>query len=221
MYQKVLIAEDLHSITEGIAQLLGNLNIEALTQVQYCDDAMLKLKKAAKDGEPYELLITDLSFKADHRTQQYPSGEALIAGVRSEFPSLHIIAYSIEDRISRVKHLMEVARIQAYVCKGRQGIQELKEAIQTTYTGATYLSPALATALQQKGNMHIQEFDIHLLAHLAQGYSQKEISVLFKEKGREPSGLSSIEKRLNQLKLILKSQNTVQLIAVAKDLGLI
>lgn len=221
MYKKILIAEDLHSITDGIQHLLQELHIPEVAQVQYCDDAILKLKKAELDLAPYELLITDLSFKADHRSQEFTSGEALIAAVRSDFPDLKIIAYSIEDRITRVKKLVEKDNINAYVCKGRTGIQELKEAIEVTFNNQLYISPQLAQAFQHPSNVNIEEFDIELLSYLAAGYSQKEISAIFKNKGIHPFSLSSIEKRLNQLKIILKSGNSVQLIANAKDLGLI
>ena len=68
MFKKILIAEDLKGINEGIFSFLNdNLQIEKLEVVQYCDEAYLKYKKAILDEEPYDLLITDLSFVDDHR----------------------------------------------------------------------------------------------------------------------------------------------------------
>ncbi|SFU53477.1 DNA-binding response regulator, NarL/FixJ family, contains REC and HTH domains [Pustulibacterium marinum] len=221
MFQKILIAEDLHSITEGVQYLLNTLGIPQIQHVQYCDDAMLRLKKAHMDAVPFEVLITDLSFKTDHRSQQLTDGEALIRAVKAAFPEVQIIAYSIEDRNQRVKRLVQEVGIQAYVCKGRHGIQELQTALESLWRGETYVSPQVAHALHPQNDLNIEDFDIALLAHLAQGLSQTEISREFKAKNIQPHSLSAIEKRINKLKIMLKSANAVQLIAVSKDLGLI
>ena len=69
--------------------------------------------------------------------------------------------------------------------------------------------------------LEIDDFDIKLLNYLAEGYSQEEISKLFKSKNISPSSLSSIEKRVSRLKIHLGAKNTYQLIALSKDIGLI
>jgi hypothetical protein len=51
---------------------------------KYCDEALLKIKKVLND-QPYELLISDLSFKADHNKNQLNSGEELIQAVRAVY----------------------------------------------------------------------------------------------------------------------------------------
>ena len=67
MFHKVLIAEDLDSISIAVIQALEMLSIAEIHHAKYCDDAFLKIKKALFDNEPYDLLISDLSFKPDHR----------------------------------------------------------------------------------------------------------------------------------------------------------
>jgi hypothetical protein len=52
------------------------------------------------------------------------------------------------------------------------------------------------------------------------GYILEEISREFKNTGIIPNG-SSIEKRINKLKIYFKANNNVHLIAIAKDLGLV
>ena len=74
MFQKVIIAEDMDDIHKGVYDTLDGLGIREIHQEQYCDNAYLKIKKAALEHEPYDLLITDLSFKADYRVQKYVSG---------------------------------------------------------------------------------------------------------------------------------------------------
>ncbi len=219
MYSKIIIAEDLASINEGIVQLSKKLGIPNITPVQYCDEAYLKIKKAIKDKQPYELLITDLSFKVTHREENYTKGEELIEALKNEHPQLKIIVFSIEDRPTKIKNLMNKG-IEAYVCKDRTGLKELEEAIQQTWEGGTYLSPQIASALENK-QLEVDDFDVKLLQHLADGCSQDEISQLFKSKHISPSSLSSIEKRVSRLKIQLDAKNTYQLIALAKDIGLI
>jgi hypothetical protein len=54
---------------------------------------------------------------------------------------------------------------------------------------------------------------------LSNGYILEEISKEFKNTGIIPNGSSSIEKRINKLKIYFKANNNVHLIANAKDLG--
>ena len=63
MFQKVLIAEDLDSINLAIAHVVNELAIAEIHHVKYCDDALPKIKRALADGKPFDLLISDLSFK--------------------------------------------------------------------------------------------------------------------------------------------------------------
>lgn len=220
MFKNVLIADDLGSINQGVSTVLKELNINNITKVQYCDDAYLKVKKAVMDNEPYDLLITDLSFELDHRAPTLNSGEALIGILKKEHPTLPIIAYSIDDRLQMVRGLSQLG-VNGYVCKGRNGLVELLEAINSVYKGQQYFSPKIATALNNKTDLEIDAYDIKLLQNVSKGLSQDEISTLFKKKGISPSSLSSIEKRLNKLKIQLNSKNTIHLIAISKDLGLI
>jgi len=220
MFHKVLISDDLGIINQGVSTILKNLKIENVSKVQYCDEAYLKIKKAKLDNQPFDLLITDLSFIGDHREQKLKSGEDLITLVRKKHPELNVIAYSVDDRLQQVRRLVALG-INAYVCKGRNGVSELSQAVQSVYEGKRYFSPKIAKALDNKSNLEIDIFDVELLRNISIGKSQEEISAIFKEKGASASSLSSIEKRLNKLKIQLNSKNTIHLIAIAKDLGLI
>ena len=99
MFKKVLISDDLDSISQGVLNTLESLNISNIDKTLYCDDAYLKLKKGYLDKNPYQLFITDLSFIADHREQKFNSGKDLINTLIQEHPDLKIIVYSIEDRL--------------------------------------------------------------------------------------------------------------------------
>ncbi len=221
MFKKVIVSDDLISINLGMLTILDTLKITDVTSVQYCDDAYLRIQSARLNNEPYDLLITDLSFKKDHRDQKYASGEDLIKALHTSFPDLKIIVYSIEDRIQTVKRLINDYGVKAYVCKGRRGLIELNEAIQAVYHNERYVSEIVSQALRKTSDLEIDDYDILLLKQLSLGLSQDQISQQYKAKGMSPSSLSSIEKRLNKLRIQFKAKNAIHLVAIVKDLGLI
>lgn len=221
MFKKVLVCEDMDDINKGIYNTLCELGIREVDQVQYCDDAYLKIKKAVFDIVPYELLITDISFKSDHREQRFTSGDILIKTLKKEYPDLKTIVYSVEDRLQKVRTLIMEYQVDAYVCKSRRGLTELAKAIQATQEGNIYLSPEVNNALSPKNDLEIEDYDIKLLKQLSFGLSQDEISLYFKQKNISPSSLSSIEKRLNKLRIQFKANNAIHLVTIVKDLGLI
>lgn len=221
MFSKVLISDDLGSINEGVISVLDKLNISVNKQVQYCDDAYLQIKKGISDGDPFELLITDLSFKVDYRSQKLLSGDELIDLISQEHPELPIIVYSVEDRLQRVKKILDTKSVFGYVNKGRKGLQELEESIIKAHQSKNFISPQIKDALEANNHLDFTDYDVGLLTFLSEGLSQSEISKKFQETNITPSGLSSVEKRLNNLKIEFRAKNTVHLITLVKDLGLI
>jgi len=221
MFTKVLVSEDMDDINKGVYAALNELGIAQIDQVQYCDDAYLKIKKAEMDKEPYELLISDLSFTSDYRAQKYLGGEALIQALKDEHPNLKVIVFSVEDRLQRVRSLVNNWDINGYVCKSRQGLKELAKAVFSAYNDILYLSPEVEHALSPKVNLEIEDYDIELVKQLSKGLSHDEISSHFKSNSMSPNSLSTIEKRLNKLRVQFKANNAIHLVAIVKDLGLI
>ncbi|EDP97179.1 response regulator [Kordia algicida OT-1] len=216
MFKKILVAEDLKGINEGIVSFLNeNLKIEKLELVQYCDDAYLKYKKAILDQEPYDLLITDLSFEGDYREQKITSGDNLAMKIREEDTNTKIIVYSVEKRFSKIRKLIQDIGLNGYVCKGRTGLDELLICIKEVYKGEIYLSPEVRPALTRKDITELSNFDIEILKHLSEGHIQKDIARLMF------TSTSSVEKRLNALKIVFRAKNTTHLVSIIKDLGLI
>lgn len=222
MFKKVLIAEDLDSISIAIIQALEQLSISKIYHAKYCDDALLKIKKALYEDQPYDLLISDLSFKADHRENKLNSGEELIEAVKKIQPTIKTIVFSIEDKSYRIQYLFKELGLNGYVSKGRNSIPELQRAIQTIYLeNSKYLSKELTYVMNTKTILEIEAYDISLLKYLSKGLILAEISSELKALKISPNGSSSIEKRINKLKIYFKANNNVHLIAIAKDLGLI
>ncbi|MGC1633152.1 MAG: response regulator, partial [Gelidibacter sp.] len=125
MFKKVLIIDDHDDINNGVTNVLNDFGISRIDKAQYCDDAFLKIKKASLDKDGYDLIITDLSFKKDYRDCKLKSGEELIAAVKLEDAQTPIIVYSMDNRLQKVRRLINGHQINAYVCKDRRGSAEL------------------------------------------------------------------------------------------------
>ena len=222
MFKKVLVSEDLDSISIAVIQVLEDLKIPTIHHVKYCDDGLLQIKKALVENAPYDLVISDLSFKSDHRKTVLSSGEDLIEAINAVQPSLKKIVFSIEDKSYRIKSLFNDLNINAYVSKGRNSINELRKAIEGTFKGEEkILSSDLSFSFNDKTLIEIESYDISILKLLAQGYILENIASEFKSSSITPNGTSSIEKRINKLKIYFKANNNVHLIAIAKDFGLV
>ena len=222
MFQKVLIAEDMDYINSGIKSELTKLGIAQIDYVQYCDEALLKLKRARLDGAPYDLLISDLSFDVDAKIQQITSGDQLVKEVRKEFPVLKIAVFSIEDKTFTIQTLFNDYKINAYVWKSREGLRELKNAIQKIYkSDSLYISPHCANAIVKSEAIEIIDYDLFLIECLSKGYLQEQISTELKEKNWSPTSISSIEKRLKFLREHFNANTPAHLVFIAKDLGLV
>ncbi len=222
MFQKVITVDDLDTINIAVIRALEELAIPEIQNAKYCDEALLKIKRGIAEQLPFDLLITDLSFKLDHRQEKLQSGEDLIQAVKKIQPNIKILVFSIEDKTHRIRNLIKKEGVNGYVLKGRNSIPELKKGIQYIYDNDTvFLSPELTHALLDRSLLEIELYDIELLKLLAKGYTHEEVSIQFKETGTIPFGASSIEKRINKLKIFFKANNNVHLIAIAKDLGLV
>ena len=221
MYEKVLVAEDIDSISMGVDMILKKLRIKEIQHTSYCDDAYLKAKKAQQDGSPYQLLISDLSFKPDYREAKLSSGQELIAALKKEQPNLKVIVYSIEDHPQVIKSLWKSGLINGFVAKDRKGLEELKAAITNSYNNDAYISSQLAMLINQKNVMSLGDFEIQLMTSLANGQTQDEIERHFKANGISPSSKSSIEKRIKELKEDFQANTTAHLVSILKDLRLI
>lgn len=221
MYKKVLIAEDFDSINIAVKQTLEEMGVQEIHYAKYCDDALLKFKKALQENQPFTLVISDLSFVEDYHKVTLASGEALIQAIKEIQPEIDVLVYSIEDKPYVIRTLFEEAQINGYVKKGRNSISQLKTAIETLLYGKIFLSPELSYALQDKTAKEIDDYDITLLSHLANGIAIEEMEAFFKQLNITPNSKSTIEKRVAKLKDYFKAKNNVQLIAIAKDLGII
>ena len=171
MFNKIIVAEDLDSINIAVEQALKDFAIGEIIYSKYCDEALLKMKRAFVDGCPFDLLITDLSFKADHRNEVLKEGEALIEAVKNLQPGIPIIVYSMEDRSYKIKSLFSDFGINGYIVKNRTSIPELKAAILAIYAGKdNILSKEISHVLNDTTLLEIEAYDIELLKKISKGF---------------------------------------------------
>jgi|TARA_B110000967_G_scaffold208449_1_gene260703 DNA-binding NarL/FixJ family response regulator len=222
MVEKVIVVEDFDVINSGIISALQEIEIKEIDSSSYCDEAFYKIKKAYLKNKPYDLVISDLSFVNDGTPQKLKSGEELIEKIRKEYPDLKIIVFSVEDKSYRIQHLYNNLKIQGYVWKNRNGLKELINAIHSIFTtDKFYISPDLNSLINPKKAVEITDFDIFLIKYLSLGFLQDTISKKLKAEGITPSSRSAIEKRLKILKEHFNAKNPTNLVAIAKDFGLI
>ncbi|MGF1924231.1 MAG: response regulator, partial [Bacteroidia bacterium] len=183
--------------------------------------ALMRVRKGIKDDQPYDLLITDLSFEEDHRKQQLCDGAELIVAVKAEQPQLKVIVFSGESKTAAIDALFKELNIDGYVRKARHDAKELKLAIETIYNNKKYLSADLRQAVKEKNSYEFSEFDVTIISLLTNGTPQKDIPIYLRKNSIKPAGLSSVEKRLNLMKETLGFSKNEQLIAFCKDLGII
>ena len=79
----------------------------------------------------------------------------------------------------------------------------------------------MASALQEKNNYEMDDVDIKILKYLSAGTSQDEIIEIFKSTDIKPNSKSAIEKRISKLKDFFKANNTIHLVTITKDMGII
>lgn len=221
MFKKVLIAEDHQSANISVQKTLEDLGILKANYVFYCDDALTWIRNAHKKEEAYDLLITDLFFEEDHYKPKLAGGTQLIKVLKNEQPNLKIIVFSAESRPAAINKLFKELTIDGYVRKARNDAQTLKEAINAVYKGGKYIPQDLRQKIKQQNSYEFSSFDITIISLLAQGMLQKDIPLYLQQHHIKPAGLSSVEKRLNQMKNVLEFSKNEQLVAYCKEMGII
>ena len=221
MFEKVLIAEDHESSNISVRKALEDVGILNSDYAYYCDDAFGRISRAVKDKEPYELLITDLSFEDDHIPQSIKDGVGLIRAVREIQPGIKVLVFSAESKPVLIDQLFKELSINAFVRKARRDVSELKLALDAIGNNRKYLSTGLRQIIKDTNTYEFEEYDVVLISLLSKGMPQKNIPAYLQENQIKPYGLSSVEKRLNHMRESLNFTKNEQLVAFCKDIGVI
>lgn len=221
MIDKVIIAEDQEFANLSVQKTMEELQIKHFDYVFYCDDALNKIKLAKQKGQPYDLLITDLSFEDDGTLQKIGDGFDLIQAAREVQPDIMILILSAEHRPATIDMLFKNYEIDGYVRKARHDAQELKSALDVLSKGQQYYPRALAQLIKQSNTYEFTELDIKIIRLLSEGYQQKKIPDYLRLHNIEPSSLSTIEKRLKQIRDELGFSKNEQLVLFCKETGIL
>jgi two-component system, NarL family, captular synthesis response regulator RcsB len=221
MYSKIIVAEDFDTVGIGLDIVLKQLQGAVVEHAKDCDQALLKLKRAQADGQPFDLLVTDLSFVPGSLRPNIADGEGLVAEARRLQPAIAVIVYSVENRLQKIRHLFETCGINGYVSKGRNSGSELLRAIAKVAAGEVFVSPEFSQVLKPAGVFEISHEDIALLKLLSEGYGFAEAGDQLRLAGQTAVSKSSIEKRVSRLKTFFNANNPIHLVGIAKDMGLI
>ena len=135
MFKKALIVEDQEVATLGIITTLENLHIQNFDFVSYCDEALQRLKIAAKENKPYDLLIADLSFNKDHIPQNVNTGQELISEAKKIQSDIKVIVFSVEKKAKIIDDLYKIYNINGFVSKARNDGKELRNTIRKVFDG--------------------------------------------------------------------------------------
>lgn len=221
MFQKVIVVEDIDSISLSVARVLDELGVATIEVVKYCDDAWTKIKLAHDIGAPYQLVLTDLSFEKDYRAVTLSGGAALLEAVHAQYPELKTLVYSIEDKTFRIKKLYNDFGLWGYVLKGRRSLEKLKVALQTLAADKLYYDPELQAQLRDQGFVSLDAYEILLLQQLAAGSSLDEMEQYCRDQGVKPCSKSAIEKRLYRIRDAFEAKNLTHLVGLVKDRGVV
>jgi len=217
MFKKVLIAEDHEHANISVRKTIDDLGIAHKDFRFYCDDALALVQAGIRLELPYDLLITDLSFDEDHNVQQITGGKELVRAVRAVQPGIKIIVFSLENNIALVDELFDDLNIDAYVRKARYDAEDLKRAIDAVFHNKKYRSADLRHNKRTENSYDFKTIDVAIITLLCNGTAQKNIPAYLQLKNIKPSGLSSVEKRLNAIKTALNISSNEQLVAFCKD----
>ncbi|HKG06336.1 MAG TPA: response regulator [Pedobacter sp.] len=219
MFEKVLVAEDHEMMNQSLRRTLEDLQIPAPDHAYYCDITLSKLKKALQIGQPYDLLVTDLYFEVDGSTESLPDGIELIRAAKEQQSDLKILVFSAESRPAIIRSLFDELGIDGYVRKARNDAQQLKAALELITQRRRYYPSEFRAP-----NTHMHNFtdyDKTIIRLIFEGMPQKDIPTYLTIHKITPTSLSSVEKRLNQIKTSMGFSNNEQLAVYCREMGLI
>lgn len=218
--RRVLIVEDIDSIMLGLTTLLRDLPECVAHTSKTSQEAIRMIESSITEQQPYDLIITDLA-PIDNAGYAPRQGIDFVEKIKLLLPATRIIIYSAEKKPFLIYRLFINKLINGFIAKDRDSLNLFPRVFRLFEAGhSTFISPQLQPMIDREANKEIEDYDIMLLELLAVGNTQSDISAILKERGAT-SSVSSIEKRINRLKILLEAQNTIHLIAIAKDTGII
>ena len=169
---RILIVDDHASMREGIALFLNlQPNLHAC-----CEAANAEAALTAMSICTHQLAIVDISLNGD-------SGLSLIRLMKSRYPSLAILAFSMHEEYLFAERALQ-AGANGYLMK-LEGFKQILLALQQIMTGQTYLSRAMhdrlklaaaPLAVQHDLLARLTEREFEILHLIGQGFGSRQIA---------------------------------------------
>lgn len=211
---RVLIADDHTIVREGLVSLLqSDSDLELVGQAQDGREAL----RLALELEP-DVVVMDISMPV-------LNGLEAARQIRAQKPQIKIVVLSIHNEAGYVSSALRVGA-NGYVLKSA-AYEELKQAIQTTARGETYLSPSISTMVVEGyvTNVVVREKEMayesltprqrELLQLIAEGRTRREIAKML---GISPK---TVSRHREDLMHNLNINDDAGLVRFAVDLGIV
>ncbi|NLS80246.1 MAG: response regulator transcription factor [Chloroflexi bacterium] len=211
---RVLIADDHTIVREGLVSLLqSDSDLDLVGQAQDGREAL----RLALELEP-DVVVMDISMPV-------LNGLEAARQIRAQKPQIKIVVLSIHNEASYVSSALRVGA-NGYVLKSA-AYEELKQAIQTTARGETYLSPSISTMVVEGyvTNVVVREKEMayesltprqrELLQLIAEGRTRREIAKML---GISPK---TVSRHREDLMHNLNINDDAGLVRFAVDLGIV
>ncbi len=201
---RVLIVDDHPSYAQGMASLLSALGGMEVVALAHSADAAL----AQTAAHLPDVVVMDIRLPER-------SGIEVTRKIRSEFPSVKVVALSASSEKEDVKGAMQ-AGASGYLLK-QSDAGELAAGIKAVHGGQTVVEPSLVPILlsADDGDDLMSDHEIYLLKLLSRGW---ELSRIAKEMHVSES---TIKRQVVQIQDKLGVSNRIQAVVAAATRGLL
>lgn len=211
----ILLVED-HLITleayRGVLELMPQEFI--ITETQSIDEA---LDKAERQPQllPFDIAFVDIHLPKSE-LRKIESGEGLALELKKKFPEIKIIIPTQYNQPERIRYIVDKVNPDALLLKEEFRSTQIWQAVEIVLSGGTYYSGKVELLLR-KDHPKFDDYDLKILSCIARGVKIKDIE------NYVPLSSRAIEDRKSMLmiKLGVPPRNNEQLIAVAREKGLI
>ena len=200
----VHIVDDHKILVEGLQKLINDSGFALTTAVSYTGkECLVNLRNELPD-----VLLLDINLPDS-------SGLDLCKIIRSEFPSLKIVALTSYSEYAIVRQMLENGA-SGYVIKNAMP-EEILMSIEAVANGETFLCEEIDMLMRKTSNRHIwlTPREKELLKHISDGYTNTEIAE------KMFLGVETINSYRKNLLLKLGAKNTAVLVKMALEEKLI
>ena len=219
---RILIVDNHKIFLKGLFQSLSNLGYTSISSATSCYEALHKIK-TARTNDPFELLLTDLSFECSDANQDLDSGESLIKRLKKENIKIKTIVISAHSETNRVFNVIQNLNPDGDILKNDCDSSELGAALRRVLDGNQFYSHEIHQKIMRRNLVQIQmdEIALQILRALPNHTKIANLEGVIKKANGDDLKLRSIESKLSNLRVDLEANNNIDLVLKAKELGVI